>query len=60
MAGDGQDVQGVVQEDDRVIAGQTRDKPFVETVDHVLVGLRLVSGVHVHRQGVQLLQGRRS
>ena len=41
-----------------MVAGQTQDKPIIEPVDDVLVGLRLISGVHVHRQGVQLLQGR--
>ena len=39
MAGEGQDVEVVVQEDTRVVGREAQDEPLVEPVDHVLMCL---------------------
>ena len=39
MAGQGQDIEVVIQEDAGVVGGQAQDESFIEPVDYILMGL---------------------
>ena len=55
--GEREHVVCVIQREERVAGSEGEEKPFIEPPHHVLMALSPEARVHVHREGVQLLQG---